>query len=194
MIRLLIRFVKLSVGLVIVILIGMIWFGFTLPSDPENEPDKTDAIVVFTGGMDRIREGARLLQSGRGDVMFVSGVNRKVDRNELLRRAGDLTPVQRERIFIGYTAGDTVGNADEVAQWAKIRNVNSVRLVTANYHMRRSVMELRAKAPNLKIIAHPVFPENVTALTWWRNGTGLKIVAKEFLKYIAAFVRSTVRA
>lgn len=191
--RTLFRLVKLAVGLIMVALAGMVWFGFSLSSEPENDPEKVDAIVVFTGGVDRLKEGARLLQSGRGEVMFVSGVNRKVDRNELLRRAGDLTPVQRERIFLGYAAGDTIGNAEEVAEWAKIRNVTSVRLVTANYHMRRSVMELHAKAPNLKIIPHPVFPENVTANTWWRNTIGLKIVAKEFLKYIAAFVRTVAR-
>ncbi|MGE0733935.1 MAG: YdcF family protein [Alphaproteobacteria bacterium] len=192
--RTLYRLSKLALAIVLVAVGGWLWFGFTLPSDPENDPAQVDAIVVFTGGGDRLREGARLLQSSRGEVMFVSGVNRLVDRNELLRRAGELTPEQRERIFIGYVAGDTVGNAEEVAQWARLRNVKSVRLVTANYHMRRSVMELRGKAPGLKIIPHPVFPENVTANTWWRNGTGLKIVAKEYLKYLAAFARVTVRA
>ena len=89
--RTLLRLIKFGLAVAIVALAGMLWFGFTLPSDPENEPDPADAIVVFTGGVDRLREGARLLRSARGEVMFVSGVNRAVDRNELLRRAGDLT-------------------------------------------------------------------------------------------------------
>ena len=43
----------------------------------------------------------------------------------------------------------------------------SLRLVTANYHMPRSLLEFRRAMPALHIVPHPVFPDNFKRDDWW---------------------------
>ena len=38
-------------------------------------PDRADAIIVLTGGSGRIEAGVSLLRSGRGERLYISGVN-----------------------------------------------------------------------------------------------------------------------
>ena len=65
----------------------------------------------------------------------------------------------------------------------------SLRLVTASYHMPRSVAEFRAASPELVIIDHPVFPGHVKIDEWWRwPGTTILIVG-EYHKYLFARIR-----
>ena len=48
----------------------------------------TDAIVVLTGGSLRLPSGIALLREGKGDKLFVSGVNQGVNLEDLLRISG----------------------------------------------------------------------------------------------------------
>ena len=57
-----------------------------------------------------------------------------------------------------YAATSTMGNAIETADWIKKSGFNSIILVTANYHMPRSLMLFRHIMPEIRIIPHPVFP------------------------------------
>ena len=60
------------------------------------------------------------------------------------------------------------------------------RLVTANYHMPRSLQEFRAVMPNLTIVPHPVFPAHIRLNDWWRwPGTAI-LLAGEYNKLLLA--------
>ena len=61
-------------------LAGLIWFA-TVPS-PANAAGPTDAIVVLTGGHLRLHSGIDLLRDGKGQKLFVSGVNHHVHLEE----------------------------------------------------------------------------------------------------------------
>ena len=50
-------------------------------------------------------------------------------------------------ITLGYAAYDTRSNAIEAAQWVELHNARSVRLVTADWHMRRAALELASEMP-----------------------------------------------
>ena len=173
-------------------LAGLAWFGFTMPQTPADGRTKTDAIVVLTGGSGRLAEGIRLLAAGAAPVLFVSGVDPRVGKQSVLRGAGGVPDALRPRIVLGYRAEHTRGNADETALWARARKLKSLRLVTANYHMRRSLLELRSALPDARIIAHPVFPQSVSHGRWWRSPGGLAIVNGEFYKFAAALIRVTL--
>lgn len=168
---------------------GLIWFAEAMPRRVADRSTRTDVIVVLTGGSGRLKEGVRLLAAGRARVLFVSGVNPQVRRSELLRLAGAPPPAIARRIVFGYRAAHTRGNAAEIALWFSTGNYRSLRLVTANYHMRRSLAELRHTMPKVRVIPHPVFPSGVTAGGWWRNGTAITVLIKEYNKYLAALVR-----
>ncbi len=167
---------------------GLVWFGASMPSRAAPPTPRTDAIVVLTGGARRLVEGGRLLTSGSAGWLFVSGVNTGVGKQELLRVAGIKKPGLARFVILGYRARSTKQNAQESAQWLGDRGFTSIRLVTANYHMRRASLEFRRVLPRLRIVTHPVFPRPVTPGPWWRNMTALSVVTGEYNKYLAALL------
>jgi uncharacterized SAM-binding protein YcdF (DUF218 family) len=173
---------------------GLVWFA-TAPS-VDNRAEATDAIVVLTGGSLRLHSGIELLREGKGRKLFVSGVNHQVDLDELMRSSGTDSWWARDRasccVMLGYLADNTLGNANETAQWIRQQGFHSLRLVTAWYHMPRSLLEFNRAMPEIEIIAHPVFPEQVKYEHWWaRHGTAALLVT-EYGKYLATLVRPFV--
>ena len=173
---------------------GLIWFA-TAPS-VEDRDEATDAIVVLTGGSLRLHSGIVLLREGKGRVLFVSGVNHQVDLEDLLRSSGGDAWSAHDRasccVVLGYQADDTLGNALETAQWIRQQGFHSLRLVTAWYHMPRGLLEFRRAMPEIEIVAHPVFPEQVRYEHWWaRRGTAVLLV-NEYAKYLATLARPFV--
>jgi len=155
-------------GLTLAWSLGFLWFVATLPAKVADETTHTDAIVVLTGGSERLATGVALLESGLADRLFISGVHRGVELPEIFKAARTRHPEPIGAIVLGYAADDTVGNAAETAQWMAREHVGSVRLVTGAYHMPRSLMEFRHAMPGAVIVPHPVFPDAVKSAEWWR--------------------------
>ena len=65
----------------------------------------------------------------------------------------------------------------------------SLRLVTASYHMPRSLFEFRRAMPGIRIIVHPVFPEGFKHTDWWLWPGSTGLILSEFTKYLMALVR-----
>jgi uncharacterized SAM-binding protein YcdF (DUF218 family) len=61
-----------------------------------------------------------------------------------------------------------------------------MRLVTADYHMRRALIEFRMAAPDLQIISNPVRPPGVDTEHWWRHGGAFGVLLNEYGKYLVA--------
>ena len=58
-------------------------------------------------------------------------------------RRFDLEPVLADCCLdIGYLAQDTIGNAEETRAWAQAWGFRRIVVVTSNYHMPRSLLEL----------------------------------------------------
>jgi len=153
---------------------------------------RADGLVVLTGGSQRIEAAADLLHRMPTARMLVTGVDRRVDRETLLRRLSDFEALDHERIDLGYAAEDTVGNAVEAAGWAVAQGYGSIRVVTAAYHMPRSLAEFRHAMPSITILPHPVFPERVRFEDWWRSPGTAALIASEWTKHIVATVRIAV--
>jgi uncharacterized SAM-binding protein YcdF (DUF218 family) len=171
-------------------LAGLVWFA--TPPAAELRPAPTDAIVVLTGGSLRLQSGIELLREGKGRKLFISGVNQQVDLDEVLRVSGNTPDWAWCCVALGHEADDTLGNAHETAQWVRREGFRSLRLVTAWYHMRRSLLEFDRAMPEIDIVAHPVFPDAVKQEHWWTwRGTAALLVA-EYVKYQAALLRPVV--
>src|SRR6516164_3760237 len=168
---------------------GFIWFA--APPSPENETAPTDAIVVLTGGRLRLQSGMDLLRAGKGRKLFVSGVNQAVDLEELLGVSGNADWASC-CTALGHDADNTLGNARETAQWMRQQGFSSLRLVTAWYHMPRSLLELDRAMPEVEIIAHPVFPDDVSQEHWWASRSTVLLLASEYGKYLGALLRPVV--
>jgi uncharacterized SAM-binding protein YcdF (DUF218 family) len=175
-------------GLAAVWLLGLVWFAATVPGRVDDPATATDAIVVLTGGSERVATGLALLDAALGRKLFVSGVHKGVDVTELLKSARARHPQLACCIVLGYSADDTVGNAAETAAWMAGERFRTLRLVTAAYHMRRSLLEFRHAMPGATIVPHPVFPDAVKS-EWWRWPGTAHLLATEYTKYLAAVVR-----
>lgn len=187
------RTLSLALLLLIALLGGFVWFASSLPTAAERPRERTDAIVVLTGGDARVAEGLRLLADGQAEKLLVSGVNPAVTVAELMALAPDVPPDLAARVVLGYAAGDTLGNAAETAAWMREQGFTSLRLVTAAYHMPRSLLELQRALPGVTILAHPVFPPGVRQEGWWEDGDSASLLLGEYLKYLAALISGPFR-
>lgn len=176
-------------GLMLAWAAGFLWFVATVPDRVADESTRTDAVVVLTGGSERLATGVQLLSRGMGRKLFVSGVHKDVDVAEILRLAHADGPEAACCIVLGYSAPDTVGNAAETAAWIRDERFSSIRLVTGAYHMPRSLLEFRRAAPEALVVPHPVFPDAVKSREWWRWPGTAALLATEYSKYLAAVVR-----
>lgn len=135
--------------------IGFVLFVAMLPGPAEEQ--KTDAIVVLTGGPGRIQRGISLLQAGKAKRMLVSGVDRRVKPHELAAEYDAPRRLFDRQIDLGHESVDTRTNAAEAADWLGKRGYRSVRLVTTDWHMARARFDLRqAVGPDVSVIADAV--------------------------------------
>lgn len=167
---------------------GFVWFAETTPWAAPGDTTHTDAIVVLTGGVDRIPAGVALLRQGLARKLFVSGVHPDVELTAMLRDAGVANDGPRDGIVLGHAAGNTRGNATETAEWMAREGFHSLRLVTANYHLRRAERELRRAMPDITFVLHPVVPGQMKREWWAWPGTAA-LLAGEYVKYLWSFVR-----
>ncbi len=184
------RLAKWTAVVVLAIIAGwtwaLVWFAENIPRQVANLSSPTDAVVVLTGGSDRLRAGFELLAQKRARKLFVSGVYHGVDVAELLRMSRQAPKELECCVTLGYTADDTEGNAHETAQWMAKENFRSLRLVTANYHMQRSLLEFRRAMPAITVIPHPVFPKNFKGEGWWLWPGTTSLILREHFKYVVA--------
>lgn len=172
---------------------GLRWFTTLIPNTPATDKTHTDAIVVLTGGGLRLERGFQLLLEGSAPRMFVSGVEDGLTVAMLLekkeyREFSGKVPLQN--ITLGYKARSTKGNASEIAEWASKEHIKSIRLVSGNYHIPRSLFEIHQAAPDLVIIPEPVFPQYFEGNRWWMSTKSIRLVISEYHKYVINLVMS----
>lgn len=187
------RIVAFALALLLLWLGGLVWYAEDVPRQVADVTTPTDAVIVLTGGSARLEVGFDLLTKGLANKLFISGVGREVNAEELIRlhgqgRNGSL----RCCVVVGHAASDTTGNARETAEWMAGEKFTSLRLVTASYHMRRSLLEFRHAMPAVTVILHPVFPEGFRVGEWWRWPGTLNLLISEYSKFLAAIVRQTL--
>lgn len=175
-------------------LAGLVWFAETIPrAESTTIPETpTDAVVVLTGGPLRLQAGLSVLESGQARKLLVSGVHPSVEITELLRSARRQPGGVECCVVLGYDADNTAGNAAETRRFLQREGYRSLRVVTASYHMRRSLLEFRRALPGVTIVAHPVFSESFKRDDWWAWPGTLALIASEYHKYLAALARSLV--
>lgn len=185
------------VALLVVVLIwaaGLVAFAQRVErSTPPTEPPVADAVVALTGASDlRLEAAARLLERGKGKRLLISGVNREASREDILEVSRAVKPIYDCCVDLGYTAADTVGNAEEIAEWARGKDFRTLIVVTSDYHMPRSVLEIRAAMPEARLIEYPVVTGLVDAEGWWKRGGDARRLAVEYCKYLAILAREGV--
>lgn len=136
---------RLSSLAIILWALGFVWFAIALPLPAG--ADKTDVVVVPTGGEGRIARGIDVLRQGRAKRMLVSGVDPEVKPGEFAALYKVEPRLMACCVTLGFESVDTRSNADEIARWLAASKARSARLVTTDWHMRRTAFELGRVAP-----------------------------------------------
>ncbi len=125
---------------------GFLTFAISLPAPLAGE--RTDAVIVLTGGPGRIPRGLEVVEQGLAKEMFVSGVDPEVKPAEFAAEFDVPRDVMECCVKLGYLAVDTRSNAGEAAQWLRENDFSSVRLVTTDWHMARAASEFSGTLPD----------------------------------------------
>ena len=166
--------------------IGFGLFTVTLPRPSTPEGMKADAIVALTGEGDRLSPAVLLLEQGGGNRLLITGVNKLTSKRDLkaLLHGGSSFACCAD---LGFTAEDTRGNAEETARWVRAHKYRSLIVVTAAYHMPRSLVEFGAQMPDVKLVPYPVAADIANISSWQR----LRRLHGEYAKYLASVVRTS---
>jgi len=172
---------------------GLFRYADIIPVVVDDPNTRTDAIVVLTGGSGRLDEGLKLLEDGIAEKLFISGVYKGVDMQNLLQAYRENPEDLNCCVEIGH-AEDTINNAEETRDWALRNNIDSMRLVTSGYHMPRSVLEFEYALPDVQLIEHPVFPSHVKQEQWWAWPGTTGLIVREYNKFLLAWMRHKLMA
>jgi uncharacterized SAM-binding protein YcdF (DUF218 family) len=185
------------------LVLAVIWFsgllafaGRVQQSTPPKPPKPADGIVALTGANsdERISAALGLLEDGYGQRVLVSGVNRITSREDIRRTTKAVRRLYDCCVDLGFNAADTVGNARETAEWAKAMRYRSLVVVTADYHMPRAMLELRAvlRGTGVRTETYAVATPALKSSRWWRSPRAARLMVLEYCKYLAILGREAV--
>lgn len=160
-------------------------------STPKNPPT-ADAIIVLTGGQARLDAAIGLLKSGKGERLLISGVHPQTSSRMLQAATGGDTALFSCCVDIDHAALDTIGNAEESAKWVRTHAYSRVILVTNNYHMPRSLLEMGRLLDREELDPYPVVNSNLDNGGWIVRPEALRVLFTEYNKYLLALARGAL--
>ena len=169
--------------------LGFVLFARYINSYEIDTNTKTDAIIVLTGGRNRISEGIRLLNENLADRLFISGVPENISIRQIEKQA-KIKADDENKIELGRKAKNTIENAIETEEWIKKNNIKSIRLVTSSYHIPRSLQEFIIYVTmenNLEVVLNPIYSPNVN-LKWWKSWGTFRLLMLEYNKFLFVYV------
>ena len=166
--------------------------ALTLPKSNGSKLQATDALIVATGGQARISAGLNLMEKGLAKRMLLTGVGAGITK-KILTESLPISNTQDAQLIccvdLDFTAADTAGNASASLKWMNANDFDSLRLVTANYHMARAKLEFERYMPDIDIYYFAVSPPDLDADSWYYSWPVAKLLMRESGKYIAARLR-----
>ena len=163
----------------LVVFLGYLSFVRNVASLPQAADLRADGIVVLTGGEARLKEALDLLGEGRAERLLITGVHPDVDAETLAVRMPARADLLGCCVDLDYEALDTSGNAAETGHWIRETGYHSLIVVTSDYHMPRSLLELSEAVPGVALIPHPVTSAD----------SSLRLVTSEYAKFMVVSAR-----
>lgn len=172
---------------------GFVAFGYHVGSlHAPLQIDGADGIVVLTGGKQRIAAAIDLLRHGKAKRLLISGVNPVTDTAALQAANGASPALFSCCVDIDRAALDTIGNAAESAKWLRDRGYASAIVVTSNYHIPRSLLELRRAVDGVDLRPYPVVNTVEGRFDWFSDAEARRVLFTEYAKYVGAMLRGVV--
>ncbi|MEM9206075.1 MAG: YdcF family protein [Pseudomonadota bacterium] len=168
---------------------GFLHFVRTIDTQPSPDLASADAIIVLTGGPDRISGGIKLLSSGLATRLLISGVHPDTSKDAIRTEHDAPEDLFACCVEIEHVAVNTSGNARETARWVAENDLKSVILVTADFHMPRSLLEFQKSMPGLTVTPFPIKDEGPILATLWRDPQSGRRLVSEYSKYLVVLTR-----
>lgn len=182
-------FFKLFFLILILLSAGLFYFISLIPINEQEKTPQADGIVVLTGGAKRIEKAVWLISNTQAEKLLISGVNLATKAKEIKALDNISDNFISCCITLDYEARNTIENANETHLWAKEHNMSSLIIVTSNYHMPRSLSEMKRASPDIKFIPYPVSDKKVQIEKWWEYPGTRRLLIGEYFKYIASLAR-----
>ncbi|KAA9369178.1 YdcF family protein [Ochrobactrum quorumnocens] len=181
----------------IVLFLALVTFliGFVAFSEKVNSMqspvlgEPADAIVVLTGGQSRIQAALDLLKGKQGKRLLISGVHPSTTEKSLQRATHTEQSLFDCCVDLDRSALNTVGNATESERWIRANNYHRVIVVTNNYHIPRSILEMSYRMQDVEFVPYPVVNGEKRAHSWVAEGDTLRVLFIEYVKYLGAALR-----
>lgn len=185
------KFLTLIAAIVLMWIVGLFVFADRVQDfTPAPEPERADAIVSLTGpSSERVNAAIRLLELDKGERLLISGVNRDVRRGELRALTPGSSKLFNCCVDLGFEAENTVGNASEIAEWARKNDYKRLIVVTSDYHMARSLLEIRSALPGVVLVPYAVSTPTLDRPDWYRKEQSARRMTLEYMKYLAVLGR-----
>ncbi|HEX8233192.1 MAG TPA: YdcF family protein [Caulobacteraceae bacterium] len=159
-------------------------------STPPPESERAQGIVALTGRSNaRIAEAMQLLEDRKGQRLLISGVNPEATREDIRSVARAPSGLFDCCVDLGFSAADTAGNARETAVWARRYGFKRLIVVTSDYHLPRSLLELKGAMPEAELQGYPVRTEELDSGRWWRAPASSRRMITEYSKYVVILAR-----
>ncbi len=153
-----------------------------------NDPQPADVILVLAGGTDsRYGHAVALQKEGLAERIILDADSSrdrfgKSDADlaaDFLRNNGQLgsevCPIREDSTF---------GEASDVRRCLERQRVNSVLIVTSDFHTRRALSIFRRRLPQYKWSVAAEFAPYHNAEHWWRHRRWAKAALDEWEKYL----------
>jgi uncharacterized SAM-binding protein YcdF (DUF218 family) len=171
-----------SLAILTCLLVAVLFVDFVYKTFSYGTRDlNCDAVVVLAGGKGRVEEGVRLYRSGKGERLFLIGVDPAVRKTDLYAEV----PGGRsgEQVYLEKASRNTLENAIFARELLVRHGVRSMLLITSRYHMKRSLLIFRSILPkDIAIYPYPVTGKSA-AESWWSHGGSFRLLFSEFYKY-----------
>ena len=133
-------------SLLLIVIIVLLHFNYFLLKIKKYEflpieENIVEGIVVLTGDKYRISEGLSLLEKKIGNKLLISGVNSKISLNVIKNEFPKYDELFNCCIEFDNISSNTFENIREAYVWKLNNNINTILIVSSDYHLPRVELE-----------------------------------------------------
>lgn len=172
-------------------LAGFMYFLSQIDGYPETSPDavSADGIAVLTGGYARLAPAVELLKMERGERLLISGVNPQNSDGSLKTALNIDDALYDCCVDVDQDAMDTIGNAVGISHWANSKNYTKIIIVTNDYHMPRSIIEIQRQLRFVELVPYVVRNQPAADESFTTKLDRYRVLTGEYIKFIATNFR-----
>lgn len=179
-------------AIIISVAVFVVGVGFYL--SPQNKLEKTDAIVVISGGQTttRAKTGIELYEKGYAPRLIFSGaaLDDGPSNAAAMRRQALSAGVSDNAIEVDEDSKNTYQNAENTKRIMDEEKIKKIILVTSPYHQRRASMTFKKiLGGDHSVINYSSFDNRWSKSGWWATPFGLRITIAELFKVI--YIKAT---